>query len=609
MGSISSRQGSAAFSSARRTSRLIQAAFAAIVVVFCATTPAMAATVNVGSSNELFYDAAGGEVNVVTVTGDGNSLTLRDTGATAVDPGTGCTTVDPQAVTCTGVGAIKIEAGNLDDTVTLTTALLSYVYGQDGADTLNGGDGLDMLRGGDGNDVLNGGAGNDTLFGEAGDDQLTGGPGSDTADFVTTTGVTVDLTVSGPQDTGEGVDSLTEVENIDGTSDRDVLTGDAAPNRFIGSGGNDSFDLSGEGSDSVNCGGGFDQVLLNRSDAIRGLTSRVNPCEYVDDNEVPGTAITAGIPDGPTNQAQPLSWEFESDEPWADFQCTLVDTPEEVFSPVTAWDPCRSGHSIPVQAEDASKVFAVRAVDDQTNEDPTPESRAFTIDTISPDTSIDAGPPAGGVTNTATPQFSFSSPDPSATYLCRFDFGNFFACPNPFTADPLSDGEHTLQVAASDAAGNFDQTPASLTFRVVTGGTGAGGGSGSNPPAAPAAPVQQAKIIIGSLVLISGNAVKMSRKGRVSISLTCAGAQTCSGRLSITTAEPVRKRGRKLVTLGAKRFTIAANKKRKVNVRFSKRNIRLAQRLKRFKAKAVIREVDSRGNPRISSRIFTLRAP
>ena len=36
--------------------------------------------------------------------------------------------------------------------------------------------------------------------------------------------------------------------------------------------------------------------------------------------------------------------------------------------------------------------------------------------------------------------------------------------------------------------------------------------------------------------------------------------------------------------------------------------MRLAKRLKRFKAKAVIREIDSRGNPRISSRIFILRA-
>ena len=100
----------------------------------------------------------------------------------------------------------------------------------------------------------------------------------------------------------------------------------------------------------------------------------------------------------------------------------------------------------------------------------------------------------------------------------------------------------------------------------------------------------------------------MSRKGRVSISLTCAGASKCTGRLSITTAKPVSKRDRRLVTLGAKKFTIAANKKRRINVRFSKSKIRLAKRLKRFKAKAVIRETDLKGNPRISTRIFVVRA-
>ena len=61
-------------------------------------------------------------------------------------------------------------------------------------------------------------------------------------------------------------------------------------------------------------------------------------------------------------------------------------------------------------------------------------------------------------------------------------------------------------------------------------------------------------------------------------------------------------------TLGSKRFTIAANKKRKIKVRFSKRKRKLAKRLKRFKAKVVITEVDQRGNPRISSRVFILRA-
>jgi hypothetical protein len=78
--------------------------------------------------------------------------------------------------------------------------------------------------------------------------------------------------------------------------------------------------------------------------------------------------------------------------------------------------------------------------------------------------------------------------------------------------------------------------------------------------------------------------------------------------MSLTTAEPVTRKRRKLVTLGSKKFTIAAGKKRNVKVRLSKSKRKLARKLKRFKAKVVIREVDQRGNPRISSRVFILRA-
>ena len=109
-------------------------------------------------------------------------------------------------------------------------------------------------------------------------------------------------------------------------------------------------------------------------------------------------------------------------------------------------------------------------------------------------------------------------------------------------------------------------------------------------------------------MLISGKSVKMSKRGTVTISLQCAGKRRCKGRMSITTAEPVSRKRRKLVTLGSKKFTIAPGKKRNVKVRLSKSKRKLARKLKRFKAKVVIREVDQRGNPRISSRVFILRA-
>jgi hypothetical protein len=615
MGSTRSRQGSAALPSTRRTSRLAIAALVAMVVALLAAGPAMAASsdVDLGSNGMLTYRAAPGQVNDVTVVDDGSSLTITDLGTDAITilNDQQChPTGDPKAVACTGADKVQVFTRDLDDTVTLTTgpALISELYGQNGNDTLNGGSGKDLFFGGSGNDILSGKDGDDVFLAEAGgdgDDQMSGGGGSaDLVSYADTSGVTVDLGTSLPQDTGSGgMDSFSEIENVNGsTTGADDLTGGAGPNRFIGSGGGDTFDVRGGGSDVVNCGVGEDTVFADRSDAVRfrNTPGVEDSCETVDDDQVPGNTT---ITDGPAGLTNDPRWEFTSNEPWADFECAVVASIGELSS--ATWSQCRSGEPVAVP-DDGAWILAVRAFDDQGNRDPqTPPTRSFTLDMTAPDTDVQ-GP--SGTTSNPAPEFTFSSNDPNATFVCGFDREAFFECstsvaPNP----PLADGDHFLEVAAIDTAGNRDATPARIDFRVDTGGRpGPGDGPVPNPQNPPQ--VQQSKIIIGSLVLISGNAVKMSRKGKVRISLTCAGAQKCSGRLSITTAEPVSKRSRKLVTLGSKKFTIAANKKRKITLKFSKRNIRLAKRLKRFKAKALVREIDARGNPRISSRIFILRA-
>ena len=236
------------------------------------------------------------------------------------------------------------------------------------------------------------------------------------------------------------------------------------------------------------------------------------------------------------------------------------------------------------------------------------DSQAFTLDATAPNTEVQ-GP--SGTTSDPAPEFSFSSPDdPNATFVCGFDREAFFECSSTVTPDPpLSDGDHFLEVAAIDALGNRDATPARISFRVDTGTPGPGPGDGPAPNPQPNAPVQQSKIIIESLVLISGNAVKMSRKGRCRSPSVRGQPTKCNGRLSITTAEPVSKRDRRLVTLGTKKFTIAANKKRRIKVRFSKRKARLAKRLKRFKAKVVIREVDRSAATRASRPASSSSAP
>ena len=67
-----------------------------------------------------------------------------------------------------------------------------------------------------------GGDGADTLMGRGGDDILDGGGSpADTASYAeAASGVTVDLGIAGPQNTGEGFDTLIGIENLTGSAFR-----------------------------------------------------------------------------------------------------------------------------------------------------------------------------------------------------------------------------------------------------------------------------------------------------------------------------------------------------------------------------------------------------
>ncbi|MFZ5470318.1 MAG: Ig-like domain-containing protein, partial [Myxococcota bacterium] len=94
-------------------------------------------------------------------------------------------------------------------------------------------------------------------------------------------------------------------------------------------------------------------------------------------------------------------------------------------------------------------------------------------DTVEPDTVIDSGPPASS--NSASAAFDFSSPESGVTFECRLDgAATFTACTDPVTFTGLTDGTHTLEVRAVDAAGNVDTSPATHNWTVDT-----------TPPAAP----------------------------------------------------------------------------------------------------------------------------
>ena len=155
----------------------------------------------------------------------------------------------------------------------------NFTVGKESAETLSGSANDDVLKGaggndtlyGDlGNDTLNGGTGDDTLKGGGGADSLEGGAGIDTASYLgSSSGVTVNLqTGKGSNGDAQG-DTLSGIENLQGSGHGDILIGDAGANRIEGFGGNDVM-KGGGGADTLDGGAGIDTV--GYSDAAAGVT-------------------------------------------------------------------------------------------------------------------------------------------------------------------------------------------------------------------------------------------------------------------------------------------------------------------------------------------------
>ena len=86
------------------------------------------------------------------------------------------------------------------------------------------------------------------------------------------------------------------------------------------------------------------------------------------------------------------------------------------------------------------------------------------VDTGTPETAITGGP--AEETRDHSPTFSFTSSRPGSTFTCSLD-GVRTPCTSPFTAPSLDPGRHSFAVAATDADGNADPTPAQRQFVVL----------------------------------------------------------------------------------------------------------------------------------------------
>ena len=130
------------------------------------------------------------------------------------------------------------------------------------------------------------------------------------------------------------------------------------------------------------------------------------------------------VPPDPSNDATP-TFEY-STEPGASVECTIDGT----------WG-CDSElpdgpHSVEVRATDAAGNTGTA-------------SYSWTIDTVAPVVTLDSVPP--DPSNDATPEFAYSA-EPGAHVECTID--GTLSCDAP----ELADGPHTVEVRATDAAGN-----------------------------------------------------------------------------------------------------------------------------------------------------------
>ena len=307
-----------------------------LVVVLLALAPAGAHAANVRIANPsmgaktLYFDAAAGEANRVTLTRTSTHLVVQDTGAAPLTSGDAtCTADTPQQYRCPLPSNFRLVSvianlGDMDDRMSGTPSGPAELNGQAGRDILYGTPNADKLSGGlgnddaygqggddvlsdalaspfdtDGNDLQDGGPGDDQLLGGVGNDVLLGREGQDVlwvANGVETTdgGPGIDAVAADPASGGAGpafekdyllsLDGRANdgyrtaperwsigpgVEDLRGTHQDDVLVGDAGINEIAGGSGDDRI-LPGGGTDSVDAGEDDDTV-----DAGDGIGERI----------------------------------------------------------------------------------------------------------------------------------------------------------------------------------------------------------------------------------------------------------------------------------------------------------------------------------------------
>ncbi len=158
---------------------------------------------------------------------------------------------------------------------------------------------------------------------------------------------------------------------------------------------------------------------------------------WIVDLTPPTTTITGG-PTGLVAMASAI-FTFSANEADVSFACSLDSAAfTACTSPFTASGLAQGNHT-----------FAVRATDLAGHTDPTPATRAWTVDTVAPDVMFTMAPP-----NPSGPRVTFTFTVSDGAVACSLDNAAFTACTSPLAFN-VPAGAHNLRVRATDTAGNI----------------------------------------------------------------------------------------------------------------------------------------------------------
>ena len=406
-----------------------------------------------GAWSQLYLTGSNG-ADAVTATYLGSSvgfsLSSGSFDQSAADAA-GCT-VTPTTATCplaTPLDSIVLAGMGGNDAIgaaNFPRSATVVLLGGEGGDSLNGGpESEDVLVDGPDaegtfGDVLSALGGDDALLHNGGPDQLFGGDGNDL--FLSNSACDGNLLSGGadrdnaswarfdqgveanlgsgragrpgsgdtPSCGGAPLDSLAEIEDLEGSNSRDVFYGDGGPNQLLGHFGPDDY-FAGAGSDTVLANSGDADPAIDCGDDVdRAL---VDHPEYGD-----ATPVNCEV----VREADPNSFQILPGFP--------TPTPPPPQPPVVAPKP-------PV------------------------------VDRTPPRTRILSHPRSSLTTAKARRRvvFRFASSEPGSHFRCKLDRAPYLACASP-RAFSLAPGRHAVRIAAVDRAGNVDPTPALFHLRV-----------------------------------------------------------------------------------------------------------------------------------------------